>query len=562
MKSFLNPTGIFKKRVWIGKINVLVQLTIIIGIVFPTSLSAQVDTAWVRRYNGPEDSSEWAFNIALDDSGYVFVSGSGERTSNHNKNYITIKYYPSGDTAWVRRYELPGNGYNDYVRDMALDGLGNIYVTGTSEDVDTNDDYLTIKYYPNGDTAWVRRYDGPEELNDLVSALAIDHSGNIYVTGTSWSSSTHMDYATVKYYPTGDTAWVRRYNGPINDIDEAYAIDIDSSNYIYVTGTSRGSDINNPDFLTIKYYPNGDTAWVRRFDDGPGGWDQAYALTHDNSGNVYVTGRCVGIGTAEDYATIKYYPNGDTAWVRRYDGGINNLNIDYAKVVKVDNSGNVYVTGNSQGSGGLYDIVTIKYYPNGDTAWVRRYNGPENSVDEVSAAELDNSGNVYITGTSVGVNSHYDYLTIKYNPNGDMAWVGRYNGPGNGNDYAQDLVLNAAGNIYVTGSSADVDSDYDFTTIKYIQTGDIEERPLPESFSGSTIESYPNPARNYFTIRLPGSDICSMIKLFDISGKKIKEITGKNRGVEHQIPLTGINPGVYFVQINNGKTLKKLVIIR
>ncbi|MGB2989251.1 MAG: SBBP repeat-containing protein, partial [Candidatus Zixiibacteriota bacterium] len=295
---------------------------------------------------------------------------------------------------------------------IALDGSGNVYVTGLSVGSGTLYDYATIQYYANGDTAWVRRYNGPGNDLDRAYAIAVDGSGNVYVTGLSEGSGTSRDYATIKYYPDGDTAWLRRYNGPGNYHDCAYAIAVDGSGNVYVTGLSEGSGTYD-DYATIKYDPDGEAAWVRRY-DGPGNHnDWAHAIAVDGSGNVYVTGESWG-GTyyTPNYATIKYYPNGDTAWVRRYDGPGNGY--DRAYGIAVDGSGNVYVTGYSDGSGTSIDYATIKYCPGGDTAWVRRYNGPGNDYDEAYAIAADGSGNVYVTGRSRGSGTYYDYATIKY----------------------------------------------------------------------------------------------------------------------------------------------------
>ena len=265
-------------------------------------------------------------------------------------NIVSLSNYAFAqdvDTAWVRRYNGPVNGW-DYASAIAVDGSGNVYVTGTSPDSVTSDDYATIKYYPNGDTTWVRRYNGPGNMHDYACDIAIDGSGNVYVTGQSWGGfpGTWNDYATIKYYSNGDTAWVRRYNGPRNDNDMAYAIAVDGSGAVYVTGGTFQKVVGGVlryDYATIKYNANGDTVWARTY-NGPGDIDdRACAIAVDGSGNIYVTGRSVGYGTSYDYATIKYYPNGDTAWVRRYNGSGETK--DEAHAVAVDASGNVYVRG-------------------------------------------------------------------------------------------------------------------------------------------------------------------------------------------------------------------------
>ena len=419
--------------------------------------------AWVVRYNGPVDSFDYASALAVDGSGNVYVTGYGYG-SGTNYDYATIKYSSFGDTLWVRRYNEPGNSY-DVARALAVDDSGNVYVTGYSYASGTAQDYATIKYSSSGDALWVRRYNGPGNSSDFASALAVDGSGNVYVTGESHGSGTNYDYATIKYNSAGDTVWVRRYNGPGNGSDVADALAVDDSGNVYVTGGSIGSGTHY-DYATIKYSPFGDTLWVRRYNEPGNVVDVAYALAVDASGNVYVTGGSVGSGIYTDYATIKYSSSGDTLWVRRYNGPGNSY--DYADALVIDDSGNVYVTGDSYGSGTGYDYATIKYSSAGDTLWVRRYNGPENVVDQANALKVDASGNVYVTGYSAGGVTGFDYATIKYSSAGDALWVRRYNGPGNNYDYANALAVDDSGNVYVTGYSDEGSGTYyDYVTIKY-----------------------------------------------------------------------------------------------
>jgi plastocyanin len=175
----------------------------------------------------------------------------------------TIKYNPNGDTVWVRTYDGPSSDSDDdWSEDIEVDDGGNVYVTGrvnyfidkSAAGSGSSVDYCTIKYYPNGDTAWVRTYDGPASSYDVAYALSLDEYGNVYVTGESWENGTSSaDYATVKYDSDGNEAWVMRYDGPAGDQDYAAAVAVDASGYVYVTGSSYGGSVTYGDWATIKY---------------------------------------------------------------------------------------------------------------------------------------------------------------------------------------------------------------------------------------------------------------------------------------------------------------------
>jgi len=424
----------------------------------------EVAEAWVARYDGQTEDDDSALALALDGLGNIYVTGYswGDDSSS---DFATIKYDIEGNQLWVARYDGPASD-DDKALYLVPDNSGNVYVTGWGLGNGTGADYVTIKYDGVGSRPWVARYDGPVSGYDKACALGVDYSANIYVTGWSLGNGTEADYATIKYDTDGNQLWVARYDGPASGKDESYAIAVDGWANVYGTGSSQGNG-TEADYATIMYDSDGNQFWVARYDGPVSGEDNAQAIAVDDLCNVYVTGWSQGNGIEADYATVKYDNNGNQLWVARYDGPVSGEDQSYA--IAVDSWGNVYVTGWSQGNGTEADYATVKYDNNGNQLWVARYDGPAGGEDNAQTIILDGRGNVYVSGWSEGSGSRYDYATVKYDAAGNQLWVAWYDGPANGHDKAYAMALDSLGNLYVTGRSSGEGTYYDYTTIKYTQ---------------------------------------------------------------------------------------------
>jgi len=522
----------------------------------PSLVSAQVDTVWVRKYSGNRGSND-SRAIGLDNAGNVYITGESDASESlGTKDYVTVKYNSTGILQWVQRYNGPGD-FEDLATALAVDQYNNVYVTGYSYTAETtNFDIVTIRYHTTGIQQWLARYDGPGTGSsdfDLGYAIAADNAGNVYVTGQSYGSNN--DIVTIKYNSLGTQQWATTYNGPANSDDAGSAIAIDSSGNIYVTGTSNGSG-TTPDYVTIKYNSAGVQQWATRYNGPADSYDNATAIAVDNSGNVYVTGYSKGSGTSYDYATIKYNAIGETLWVRRYSG-LGNYD-DFARALAVDASGNVYVTGSTMAAN--MDYTTIKYSTNGDTLWVRRYNGIANDADEASAIALDNSGNVYVTGNSTNSFLNTDCITIRYNPAGVQQWVARYAGQDSSDDYSSALAVDGTGYVYITGSSTNASGYQDYLTVKYVQTMPGIEEVRGKMQEVRELEIYPNPARTFFTVCSILNSQNSMLRIFDVSGKIVKEVRCEKQNT--RISLDGIKNGVYFIQVDDKTKTNKLIVTK
>jgi DNA-binding beta-propeller fold protein YncE len=300
------------------------------------------------------------------------------------------------------------------------------------------------------------------------------------VTGNSVGSTASGDYTTVAYSAsTGSQLWVGRYNGPANGEDSARAIAVSADGTrVFVTGTSYGSSTFD-DFATVAYDAvTGSPLWVRRYNGPANGYDEAAPsiAVSRNGKSVFVTGAAVA-ATSTEYATIAYSTTAGTEqWVALWHRIGSDADVPTSLGVS-PNGATVFVTGVSYGStsGNNQDFATVAYRATtGRQLWVTRYNGPANLDDTAWSLGVSPDGKkVFVTGTTgdtYGDPTGVDFATVAYTSNkGAQLWASHYNGPANGDDNPWNLALSPDGSkVFVTGQSPGVGTNMDAATVAYI----------------------------------------------------------------------------------------------
>jgi hypothetical protein len=279
------------------------------------------------------------------------------------------------------------------------------------------------------------------------------------------------------YEPIPGTQWAARFNGPANENDRRPVMALDAQGNVYIAAETKsltppppyGMEGVNCDIVTIKYDQNGGQLWAATF-NGPGQYiDSPKDIGVDAQGNVFVTGYAWGGrntegGTGYDFVTIKYDANGHQQWVRYYSGTQARSQLDQAYALDLDQAGNIYVTGGSFYNGVndwlLMQFATIKYDTQGNQIWVRNFDGEDRAGSMPNDIKVDASGNIFVGGI-------YNYLTpantyesnfvlLKYGPTGNLLRQGRYDTPGDNDDdedRADRMHLDAQGNVYLLGDS-------------------------------------------------------------------------------------------------------------
>jgi len=504
----------------------------------------------------------------------------------------------------------PTSYANLNVRAMTIDAGGNIYITGPADGgKKTGLDFVTVKYAPNGHLEWAASYNGPNSGEDWPYAIAVDVTGNVFVTGRSFTSksggsSYNFDYATVKYNPQGGLVWARRFGSTGNRNDVAQDVKVDVAGNAYVTGYADATLVlgGGNAIVTIKYNPSGDIAWTAKYDvlpnvytDGNPNSEQAYSLAVDTDGNVYIAGTVLvkynssGLIVWEDRSTIdrrevlvdptnNVFTTGFSGKTSKYNSSGNLLwqisSVASSWDMALDQTGNVYVTGEIDDvNGNSSDFWTVKYdgNNNGSELWSRRYNGSANSTDFGRSITVDNSGNVYVTGHSTaasGRNTISVFRVIKYNNIGTEQWITTDEGDG------FVIETDPGGNVYASGTVPGTRLTAAATkTFKFAPSGpaprSVTTAPAIEDLQNSfSLKNYPNPFSQSTIIeyQLP---VEGKVKLtvFDLSGHEMETLLNEYKPVGiHKINFKAnkLPAGTYFYRIQAGKytETKKLIILK
>jgi hypothetical protein len=423
---------------------------------------------------------------------------------------VTLYYRYSGDNLswggwthtdaqWAKGPTGPGS---DWGRAIAVDTSGNIYITGYQTSGLNFGGGITVadeagvgifvaKYNSAGVLQWATGPTGAGD--DYGRGIGVDSSGNVYVSGYQTSGLDFGGGITVadeggtgmfvaKYNSAGVVQWATGPSGAGNDQGRAMAVDSSGNSYITgydTSGLDFGGGITVADeagvgMFVAKYNSVGVVQWAT----GPtgAGDDYGYGTAADSSGNVYVTGYhtsglnfgggvTVGDETADGLFTVKYNSAGAVQWATGPTGTGN----EHGQDVVVDSSGNVYVVGyhtlgmNFGGGITLADegsdgVFVVKYDSGGVAQWAA---GPVGAgQDEGYGIALDSSNSVYLTGyqesglnfssgVTVADEGSWGAFVAKYSTAGVIQWgVGS---TGSGDDVGLDVVVDSSNNFYVVG---------------------------------------------------------------------------------------------------------------
>jgi hypothetical protein len=534
--------------------------TVIFFALFLTTVYSQPYTIWQKQYAGPSNLQDSSIGITANANGQVFVTGWSNGLS--SADIVTMQYNAeTGDTLWVKRY---AGALEDKPTSIISDN-NFVYVTGWSfSPAPNNRDIITIKYNAStGDTVYTRKYNGTANGGDYGWAIAVDGSGNAYVSGRT-DIGGQQKMIVIKYDPSGNIAYSTIYTGPLsNSFDEAHEIKVDGSGNAYVTGISGISNNNTTyDYLTLKLSSSGTVMWGKKYNGNFNSEDNPSSLVIDDAGaNVFVGGSSFRIGSIQDYVTIKYNADtGDSLAAAIYNAA---SNIDGITAMTKDNSGNIYVTGNSFGATN-YNYATIKYNSSLQQQWVTRTTntaGPEYAV----AIAYDPTGYIYVSGSSTGSGTGTDFYTERYNAsNGARDWFVRDNGGSSGNDVVSGMVVTGPDNVYVTGSA--IFGNLNIYTIRYSQTNSV--RPISGEVPVKFLleQNYPNPFNpsTKFNFDLPENTHVNIV-VYDMLGREVEMLVNKDmKAGRYEVTWNAVNAGsgVYFYKLitSSYTETKKMVL--
>ncbi|RAU81440.1 Ig-like domain-containing protein, partial [Pontibacter arcticus] len=327
---------------------------------------------------------------------------------------------------------------------------------------------------------------------DNSYGIALDNSNNVYITGafnrtatfgnTTLTSHGSLDIFLAKYDASGSLLWAQRAGGTAED--KGYGIAVDNSDNVYITGSFSGTayfkyytvsiksfsdEFGSTDAFFARYDSEGNVQYARTTMER--GNDAGHDITIGKDGSIFITGYKTLVNPDSKLSDIfykellirKYDSSTQARWSKRVSktGNI----IGYG--IKLDEEGNIYVTGDFEGkstingtvlnSSGLNDIFVTKLNSYGDFVWAKSAGGLES--ENTRSLVLDKLGNIYIVGQFKGnatfgnstltSNGLEDVFVSKLNSSGDFQWTQKAGGLFN--DSGHGISLDKHGNVFITG---------------------------------------------------------------------------------------------------------------
>lgn len=276
--------------------------------VFVAGVSPAGEIQWIWTAGGVASDATTAL-AATPDGGFVAAVsftrtatfGTSELTTRGADDAALVKLSSRGAVEWVT--QVGGEG-NDYLKRLAVDGNGNVFVLGTFQDaIDLGggklasagaNDLLIARFDASGRHVWSQRVGNP--FNEVAGGIAADRAGGLVVTGsydrdvdflgTPLVAAGESDVFVARLTADGKLVWVKSYGGPREEI--GYGVAVDDAGNAVVTGwletptdfgggarTSKGQK----DGFVAKLTVDGKHVWSARFGD----WD------HDSGNAVAVT---------------------------------------------------------------------------------------------------------------------------------------------------------------------------------------------------------------------------------------------------------------------------------
>lgn len=439
-------------------------------------------------------------------------------------------------------------GIQDQGEGVAIDSSGNIYITGNS--LDLNMDVLLLSFDKDGNYRWNKTWGGLGV--DWGSDIVIDSSDNIYIAGQCYNS-TDTNAVILKYDSSGN--YVENISWGVNGIDAAYGIVLDSEENIYITGYTSSKTIGGSHDIFLAKFNNTGLEWETVL---PGSISNDFGrdLAVDSTDNIYLVGYNASRTPSEgDIVIAKYNSNGDQLWNETW----NNWQDQYGYGIEIDSNNYVYVTGYNRSLTDR-DIMLLKYNSSGHLQMETSWDGDfVNDIDEGWGIDIDSRDFIYIVGRSEMTSNFYNVTLLKFTSSLDLEWTKAWGG--SDHDMGRGiLVEDSLDNVYLTGMTISYSADAfdDVFLLKFIEyppgTFDLESDADDLDQDGIFTLDWTNSLRadNYSLYQYS-----SYITEYNGTLTLIEETT------DNTYPLTGYSNGTYYfiVKADNiiGSTLSNCI---